>query len=120
MELWPSVPGAKASVPGPAICPGRSFPKLGAFRRLGRRCPEAWGLPGRLPGTFQRIFLKACPASEGEPARRLALNCDVFDERSQCVPHVPKPKAERASSFRGSAGSCLSFDFFGAPEILGK
>ena len=80
--LWPSVPGAKASVPGPAICPERSFPKL-----LG-------GFPERLCA----FFLKACPASEGEPA--LALNCDVSDERSQRVPRAPnlKPKEPRASA----------------------
>ena len=54
VELWPSVPGAKASVPGPAICPGRSFPKLlGAFRRLGRL--------SRLPGEALRIFSESLP-----------------------------------------------------------
>ena len=104
VELWPSVPGAKASVPGPAICPGRSFPKLlGAFQEVPGGLWPSREAPRNFPGFPEGLcafFLKACPASEGEPARRLALTCDVFDERSQRVPRAPnlKPKEPRASA----------------------
>ena len=61
----------------------------GGARRLGAFPGGSPGL-SRLPGGAPRIFFESLP-----PVRRLALNCDVFDERSQRVPRAPNLELPR-------------------------
>ena len=112
------------------FCPGARDLSWAELSEAFRSLPEAWpevpgglGPSGRLPGTFRepggapRIFFESLPVSEGEPARCLALHCDVFDERSQRLPRAPnlKPKEPRASAGPPALVSALT-----SSEILGK